>query len=75
MRSPAQLGAPQVPDGCLSAPCHSVYQPASSARNELSMWNFTAASEIAICAAVWLGAFVCIVEGERWKDLCPVVGS
>lgn len=51
---------PQVPDGYLSAPCRSIYQPASSAHNELSMWNFAAASEIGICAAVWLGAFVCV---------------
>lgn len=67
--SPAQLGASRVPNDYLSALCCSVYQPASSAHNELSMWNFSAASEIGICAAFWLGAFVCVGRGALERPL------
>lgn len=58
--------SPRWPSLCSTLPC----LPASLlCHNELSMWNFSVASEIGICSAVWLGGLFWGWGGELERPL------
>lgn len=59
----------------LCAPRHSSHQPVSSVYSELSIWNFAMASEIGICVAACLGAFVCFGAGGVLERPWPSSGQ